>query len=55
MHPYLHVWSSIVSTSVVDSHRSRDYHVERGPQAWGLSSVLWQGAAPTDCLTGVSV
>lgn len=52
---YLHVWSSSLPTRGVDSHRSRDYHAERGPQAWELSSVLRQGAAPTDCLTGVSV
>lgn len=55
MRPYLHVWSSILPTSVVDSHRSRDYHVARGAQALELSSVLQQGAATTDCLTGSNV
>ena len=53
--PYLHVWNSIVPTSEGDSHRSRDYHEERGARAWEQSAVLRQGAAPTDCLTGVSV
>lgn len=52
---YLHVWSSIPSTSGADSRRSKDYHVTRGAQVWELSAELWQVTAPTDCLIGVSV
>lgn len=55
MHPYLHVQSSIVSTSAADSHIPRDYHVEKGAQAWVPSLVLLQEVAPTDCLTGVGI
>jgi len=55
MCPYPHDLNSIQPTSEVDSHRSRDYHEEREARAWEQSSVLRQGAAPIDCLTGVSV
>lgn len=55
LRPYLHVWSSTLSASGADSHRSRGYHAERGARALELYSVLQQGAAPTDCPTGISV
>lgn len=55
MRPYLHVQSSIVSTSAADSHIPRDYHVEKGAQAWVPTLVQLQEVAPTDCLTGVDI